>query len=334
MQTDNEASQETEAKSVAQPDPEEEARRKKAERIARRRRERAKRDIESGEIMPTAEDATMKPRHWGVLFSFFLLVAAPIAVLGYYMMGVAVEQYASTAGFSVRKEDVKSPAEVLGGIGSFLGGSGSGETDMLFEYIQSQELVAAIDDKLDLVAHYSAPYDVDPIFALNPDSSIEDLLVYWGRIVRITYDNGTGLMNLRVLAFTPEMAQNLAAEIISESQILVNQLNAQARSDSLGYAEQDLADAVARLKAAREALVAFRSRTQIVDPQSDLQGQMGILNSLQAQLAEALIELDLIVQEALPGDPRVTQAQRRIEVIRERIDEERLAYTNDEGPNG
>ena len=54
----------------------------------------------------------------------------------------------------------------------------------------------------------------------------------------------------------------------------------------LRYAEQDLADAVARLKTARESLVRFRTRTQIVDPESDLQGRMGVLASLQQQLAQ------------------------------------------------
>ncbi len=57
---------------------------------------------------------------------------------------------------------------------------------------------------------------------------------------------------------------------------------------------EDLDLALERLKAAREALTAFRLANQIVDPNADIQGQMGLLNTLQAQQAEALIEFDLL----------------------------------------
>ena len=50
---------------------------------------------------------------------------------------------------------------------------------------------------------------------------------------------------------------------------------------------------------------------------------MGLLNSLQAKLAETLIELDLLANTSRDDDPRVEQAKRKIVVIQKRIDEER-----------
>ena len=77
------------------------------------------------------------------------------------------------------------------------------------------------------------------------------------------------------------------------------------------------------LKSAREAMTEFRSRTQIVDPSADLQGQMGLLSTLEQQLAEALISADLLRESTRASDPRITQAERRIEVIQARIEDER-----------
>jgi len=282
------------------------------------------------EVRPMARRAAMRKRHWGLALGFFLIVVLPLALVGYYLAERATDQYASVAGFSVRQEDTPSTTDMLGGLSQFMGGSSSGESDMLYEYIRSQDLVAAIDARLDLRTHYTAPHQADPIFALKPDSTIEDLVEYWQRMVVIAYDQNTGLINLTVLAFTPEMAQNLAHEILAESQLLVNQLNAVARADSLKYAQEDLEDALARLKAAREALVHFRTRTQIVDPASDLQGRMGVLNSLQQQLAQAMIDYDLVAQDSGPDDPRVGQALRRIEVIRDRIAAERRTFSEEE----
>ena len=286
------------------------------------------------EIRPMAGKAKMRSRHWGLFLAFVLMVVAPISGVAYYLYGVASDQYASTSGFSVRKEDVSSPAELMGGLSQFMGGSGDGEADMLYEFIQSQDLVTKLDARLDLQDHYTGPHSDDPIFGLKPGGTVEDLVHYWHRIVKVAYDQGTGLLSLHVRAFSPEMAQRLSEEIIAESQVLVNELNATARNDMLKYAEQDLADAVDRLKEAREALAHFRSRTQIVDPESDLQGRMGVLASLQQQLAQALIDYDLVAQDSGVDDPRVTSAARRIDVIRERIREERQNISEDEPGEG
>lgn len=281
-----------------------------------------------------AEKAQMRRRHWGLVLSFFLIVAAPLAIVGWYLAGRATDQYASSTGFSVRSEEGNSSAELIGGLTKFMGGSASGDTDILYEFIQSPDLVTRVDSRLDLRGHYTAPWSQDPVFSLQPDSTIEDLVDYWQRMVRISYDQNTGLVNLRVLAFSPDMAQRIAQEIIAESQTIVNELNATAREDMLKYAQEDLEEALVRLKAAREAMVRFRTRTQIVDPESDLQGRMGVLNSLQQQLAQALIDYDLLSQNTAGDDPRVIQAQRRIEVIRDRIAEERRTFASEDAGTG
>lgn len=104
---------------------------------------------------------------------------------------------------------------------------------------------------------------------------------------------------------------------------MINQLSAIAREDAIGYAEAELEVAVDRLKTARTALTEFRNRTQIVDPTIDTQNQMGLLVNLQQQLAESLIDLDLLQSTTQSNDPRITQAERRVEVIESRIEAER-----------
>ena len=87
--------------------------------------------------------------------------------------------------------------------------------------------------------------------------------------------------------------------------------------------EADLGLAQDSLKAAQEKLTLFRTRTQIVDTTIDLQGRLGVLNNLQQQLADALIEMDILSDGTSSGDPRLDQASRRIIVIRNRIVQER-----------
>lgn len=282
------------------------------------------------EIRPLAEPTRLKPRHRGLLFSFILIVLLPLLVASAYLWLVAQDQYASTVGFTVRREEGgSSSADLLGGIAQITGG-GTSEADILYEFIQSQEIVATIDERIGLTSLYSIHWPADPVFALWPDARIEDLQSYWQRMVRISYDQSSRLIELRVLAFHPEDAQRIAGEIVSESQRMINDLNTSAREDVMRYANEDLETAVERLKTAREALSRFRTRTRIVDPAADIQVQMGVLNNLQQQLAQALIENDIVLGTTVGGDPRREQAARRIQVIRDRIAAERQNFATDE----
>ncbi len=272
-------------------------------------------------VQPAVPRSRFQRRHYGILISLLLSVVLPAAVAGWYLWDRAVDQYASTVGFSVRSEEVSSAIELLGGI-SELSGSSSSDTDILYEFIQSQKLVADLDAELDLRAIWSWP-EGDPVFTYRPPGSIEDLVDYWGRMVQVAYDSGTGLIEVRALAFRAEDATAIATAIFDESSKMINALNDIAREDAIRYARQELDDAVERLKNARQAMTAFRNQYQIVDPEADIQIQVGLLSTLQAQLAEALIEQEILLETTRADDPRIARSERRIRVIETQISEER-----------
>lgn len=281
-------------------------------------------------VLPPAKPARMRRRHWAVLFSLVVTVLLPLLLFGVYLWGVAEDRYVSTVGFTVRQEEGRSGADLLGGLAALTGGSSSGDGDVLYEFIRSQQLVQRIDERLGLREYYAGYWAEDPLFALWPDATIEDMLWYWGRIMRISYDQSTGLIDLRVQAFDPQMAQTIAIEVVTESQALINSLNQQARADAISYADRELAQTEDRLREARAALTLFRVRTQIVDLDADIQARMGVTSNLQQQLAEDLVVFDELVGTTTSVDPRLTQLSRRIDVIRARISEERSNFATNE----
>jgi capsular polysaccharide transport system permease protein len=276
-------------------------------------------------IYAPARPARAKLRHWMLLVSFLCLVCAPLGLTGAYLWTRAVDQYSSSLGFTVRREEAPSAVDILGGLTN-LSSSSSSDSDLLYEFIQSQELVEKVHAQLDLHKIYARHYNIDPVFSLAPDSSIEDMVEYWQKMVLISYAPGTGLIELKIKAFTPEEAHTIAEMIFSESSRMINELSAIAREDAMRYAREELDTAVAQLKEARQALTAFRSRTQIVDPSADIQVQMGLLKTLQQQLGSELINYDLLFTSVQEGDPRLQQSQQRITAIRERIRQEREKF--------
>lgn len=293
-----------------------------------------KEELSAARVGSTVSSAHMRPRHWGLILSFLLLVVAPIAITAYYLFAVAKDQYASQAGFTVRTQETTSASDLLGGLANFAGGSAASDSDILYEYISSQEMVVAVNRHVDLVKHYSSVWEEDRIFGLRPDARLEDLVDYWSRVVDISYDSNSGLIEILVRAFDPVTAHDVARAIVEESQIRINALNEQARADAMSYAEVDLDEALTQLKEARQALTEFRTRTRIVDPQADIQSRLGVMTNLQQQLAEALIEFDILQGTTIDSDPRLNKAERTIEVIRKRIEQERQDFASDDSSDG
>lgn len=272
-----------------------------------------------------------------IIGSFVLMVLAPLALAIAYLFLIANDQYASKTGFVVRKSDkmAASAFEILGGITSLTSASSTDAT-ILYEFIKSQQMVELVDKALDLRALYSKPA-FDPVFAFDPDGTIEDLERYWSRMVQPHFDSATGLLELKVLAFAPEDATRIAEEIVRQSSRKINELSAIAREDATRNAREDLNKTVEFLKAARQKMTEFRSRNQIVDPKADIQVQMGLISTLQTQLAEAMIELDMLKLTTRESDPRIQQIEQRIAVIQSRIAAERSkigASAAGTGPSG
>ena len=268
----------------------------------------------------------MQRRHFVIILSFVFGVILPTVVSAWYLWARAADQYASYLGFSVRSETSPiASSEMLGGLSSLAGlTSDSGtDSDILYKFIQSRDLLARVDQKLDLREIWSkAPND--PVFSYPGGESLEELLDEWERKIRVYYDDG--MLDLRILAFDPQDARAIAQAIYDESTLLINELNDVAREDSLRYARTDLDNALERLKAARQAVTTFRNRHQLVDPTADVQSQMGVVTSLQQQLAESLVQIGLLQANAQPTDPRIEQTQLRIDVIREQIGAERQKF--------
>ncbi|SPF78695.1 hypothetical protein ALP8811_02625 [Aliiroseovarius pelagivivens] len=278
---------------------------------------------------PHAKPARRRRRHNMIRRFFMLGVLAPILLATAYLYVIAKDQYASYLGFSVRAEDSASPVEMLGGITELAGSSSGTDTDVLFEFIQSQRIVRLVDERLDLRSMYHMPSD--PIFGISPDVTIEGLQKFWGRVVKVFYDSGSGLIEVRVTAFSPEDAKAVADAIYEESTLMINKLTAVSREDTTSYARSELEKALERLSSARAAIQKFRLETQIIDPEADIVGRMGLLNSLQNQLASAQIDLDILMQTAREGDPRLVQSRRRVDVIEQRLEQERARFSATDG---
>ncbi|TPE48388.1 hypothetical protein FJM51_17640 [Amaricoccus solimangrovi] len=294
----------------------------------RRRRGRAEPELAPGEIeatlaaQPEVRPARAERRHLLMALSFAALVLLPFLVVATYLYTRAADQYHSSVAFSIRSEEAGGGASgILGALTSMGSGSAS-DTDILFDFIRSQKIVEEINRDLDLRAIYNRAAPRDFWFTLGENPTIEALHDEWNRMVTVNLGSA-GIIEVTAKAFDPEDARKIAQAILSHSSALVNRLSQQARGDAIRFASGELAQAETHLRAMRQKMNDFRREHRLVDPSADAAGQAGLLNALQAQLAQVLVDRDMLRTYASDTDQRMIQANRRIDAITERIDQER-----------
>lgn len=272
---------------------------------------------------PLAKAFFWRAQHKWLLGSFVMCVVIPFFAVSLYLTFIAQPQYASTVAFAVHKAGDNAAVELLSGFAE-MQGSVVKQTDILYDYLRSQNMIEALEVSTSITTLWHRPND--PIFGLHDKPSIEALHRYAKGMIRIHHDPQTGLITIRSLAFDPDASTAISAAILDQAQRIVQQLPTMEHADHMSQAQSMFAAAQSDLIAAQSALAAFQKRHLIMDPTAQTAGQVEFISSLQHQKAQALIDYDLLLSEQTrPGDPRLTLAQKRIEVIDDLITQERTS---------
>tara|TARA_R110000751_G_scaffold12896_4_gene44114 strand:- start:5089 stop:6720 length:1632 start_codon:yes stop_codon:yes gene_type:complete len=276
-------------------------------------------DVQSEQIARRARRRRIWSRVW-LWLSFLVMVAAPSGTAGWYLNTVAADQYASQVSFAVRSLEGGLPSPLT----EFFGGgadSTAGDSEMLFEYLQSQPLVERVQNDVDLVALYNRP-EGDWLFSMGQDRTIEEMVDYWNRAVTVSYDTGAGIIYVEARAFRAEDAQDVATSVLEASYDLINSLSTDARQDAVQYAEADLTQAEDRIRRTRLALQEFRSSQGTADISSDITQQMALISQLRSARSQAQADYDSRKDMLGADSPTLSALRRRLASLDAQIAEE------------
>jgi capsular polysaccharide transport system permease protein len=92
---------------------------------------------------------------WFAALSFVLLVVAPMALGLWYLETRAADRYASRTAFSIRSNEETAPLEIFGAITRLGGSSTATDAQILYDFIQSQQIVRRIAARIDLAGLYA-----------------------------------------------------------------------------------------------------------------------------------------------------------------------------------
>jgi capsular polysaccharide transport system permease protein len=191
--------------------------------------------------------ARPRRRHWLIAASFFLTIILPTLMAAIYLTWVAADRYGSRVAFSIRSNQSAAPLEILGAVTQLGNSSVLTDGQVLYEFIQSQQIVETVRASLPLEVYFNRQ-PLDWVFSLGEDQPTEDMVDYWNRVVDVSLDPIVGILTVEVRTFAPDEARAIATAILAASTDLVNQLSDTARKDAVRYAATELAGAEQRLR--------------------------------------------------------------------------------------
>ena len=99
------------------------------------------------------------------------------------------------------------------GMISGAGGSGLSDGSSVQSYLTSIEAMIRLDEDHDFIAHFSDPA-IDPLARLKADASNEEAFKVFKKSVKIGYDPTEGLVNMEVIAASPDASVEFSNALI------------------------------------------------------------------------------------------------------------------------
>jgi capsular polysaccharide transport system permease protein len=247
--------------------------------------------------------------------SFVACVIIPAIASWLYFAFIAADQYVATSRFAVRtaatEQQVELPSTAARsnsfGVPMVVGQ----DAYLIVAYIQSHKIIQDLLPTIDLRKMFRHP-NADFWARLEKDATAEELEAYWKKHVQASVDGPSGIVTVRVRAFTPDDATTLLQSVLAASEKLANDVSARARRDTVSRAEEEVRRTLASVQDALKALQGFRERVGFVDPVSSAT----MTNTLLLQmLAEKIrLENELFVMQRVAPDNGTGQRVLRTQI--------------------
>ena len=270
-----------------------------------------------------------------VLRSFAFVVGIPTLVAIIYFSTIASDMYVSETRFAIRA----NKSDGGGGLASLLGSSvmsaGGQDSQVVVDFIKSQDMLSKLIQKHDLVSHYSNE-EIDFVSRLDSAASREDLLEHFAKHLEIVEDSTTDIIVLKVKAYSREYAKELAQSIITLSENLVNDLSTRIEMDAVDSSRKEVALAAEKVRMAGERVARFRTMNASINPAEETSALLVLLSGLESQLSVAKTELAEKRAYMKDNSPVVKSLRNKVVALQGQLsrERERVAGGDEQGMSG
>lgn len=251
---------------------------------------------------------------------FGIVVVLPTVVGAIYYGLIASKKYVSEAQYIVRGVSNHQTTGLTALLTTFGISRTADDTYAIQNFMQSRDAVRQLEERLPLRAIFSrASADFIARFPhFWRGDSFEMLYEYFQQHVTVLQDQTTGVSSLRVVAFSPEDSQAIAAALLRLGEKRANRMNARAEQDTVENARSEVARAEAKVVAAQADLTAFRNHEMLIDPSQNSVAMLDTITKLSGDLSQTSIQIGEAVSGS-PSSPLIQSLQARAVALRQGI---------------
>lgn len=259
--------------------------------------------------------------------AFVLIVLLPVVVSGLYLGLFATDRYRSESKLVVKKAGIASDITQTG-FAALLTGITSQTEDVYFlkEYLQSPDVLALLDKKLELRKLYSDS-KIDILHRLAPDATKEEFLAHFQSMTTVTLDETTGILTLSSQAFRPIDAQKINRQMTVLAEEYINGLSHRAAQEQTAYVEKEIISAKAKLDLAIENMMDFQNKHNLLNPIQAAQSATAVTTELEANITKLDADLKNMLAYMNPEAPQVVALKHRISALRAQLAQEKTKIT-------
>lgn len=251
-----------------------------------------------------------------------LFVLLPTLLTFGYCALVASPMYVSETRFAVRNAVEQSVGVDIAAQLFKTASTSVQDARIVDAYLRSPDVFEKLDGELQLIKHYSDT-SRDWVSRLASSPTLWDKESFWQRVAQPKIDVDSGIVTFTVRAYTPDMAQNIAAGILRQGEALINEMNERSRNDAIRLAESEVKVAQERIVKAQKALEAFRDEHKELDPKATATGLQSLVFELEGERAKVKAELAEARSYMKPTAPQVKALEKRLAAVETQLNAEK-----------
>lgn len=254
--------------------------------------------------------------HWVLcLFSIF--------AVSLYWSFWASDRYVSEANVVLESPQVSMPNLDVSSL--LTGGGSSNSQDMLLlrDYLLSTDMLKYLIENADFRKHYAGS-GADFFTRLrDEDAPLEKLHEYYLKRISVELDSYAGVLRIKVEAFTPDKAHQIASLLLSQGETQMNLLGQRLAQEQVEFLEQQVVVLEKRFNASREALLSYQNENGLVSPSATVESLSTVVATLEGQLASLKARRSALSSYQSKRSPEVVRINSEIEALNDQIVSER-----------
>lgn len=249
-----------------------------------------------------------------------------------YWLVFASNRYVSEANVIIRKTDtVGAPSFDLGMLVSGVATVDRANQLLLRDYLLSVDMLKKLDESLDLRTHYSSS-DHDLVSRMwFQDASLEWFHRHYLRRVEVEFDDFSGVLRIKVQAYTPEVAQAITQQLVQEGERYMNVLGHEMAQVQVNFLVTQVDQAQDRFQKASQDLLNYQNKAGLLSPQATAESINAIVAALEGQRAQLQTQLASLPKTLDRDHPNILMLKQSLRAVDAQIKEEKLKLATPSG---